>query len=112
MVVSLVVAQRVCLEFGLDEFVAIEVDESDFPVLNLIFQSNVMQKEFGVALMARTLADDNRCGVKPKECFGGGSDELRVRRNRLSRNKFDEIWLQKNRFASDIQIKKPKAFIG
>src|SRR5436190_1052219 len=62
-------------------------------------------------MMPWPFADCNRSSAQTEEGFGRGTDELGVRIHRFPWNVFNDVRLQKNGFASDIQIEEPESLI-
>ena len=94
-----------------DQFVTIEIDKVNLALGKLIRQSGLVEQQFRVAVMPRTFADGDRRGIQPQESLSGRSDKLRLRVHRPSGNVFDDIGLEKNRFAADVQIEEAESLV-
>jgi len=68
----------------------------------LIGEAGFVNKEFGVAMMARPFSHGDRRCVKAEEGFSRSADQLRVGVHWSTGNVFHDIGLEKNRFAADI----------
>ena len=66
------------LEFRLDEFVAVEIDERNLAVFELIGEAGCVQKKICVAMMTGSLRNDYRCGTEPEKSLGRRADNLRI----------------------------------
>src|SRR5262249_2369625 len=72
----------------------------------LIGKAGCVNKEFDVAMMARPFSHGDRSCVTTQESFSRSANQLRVGVYWSTGNVFDDIGLEKNRFAADIQIEK------
>jgi hypothetical protein len=100
-------AAEISLQLHSRDFVAIEVDELDLPVRKMRFQACGLNYEFGVTLMARTLADNDPSRAQAKKTASGRSDNVPVRIYR-TRQVFHQIWLKENPPASHVQTEQPQ----
>jgi len=84
------------LKFCFDQFVPIEIHESDLALGKLISEIRLVEEQIRVAMMARSFPDGDRGGIQTKEGLGCSADELCIRVHRLPRKVFNDIWLQQN----------------
>ena len=101
----------VCLEFGLDEFVAIEIDESDFAMREMIPKTRLMQEQLRVAMMPGSFSNGNGSGSQAQERFGSGADQLSVSIDWSPRDVLHQVGLEQDGFPADVQIEKPDPLI-
>jgi hypothetical protein len=93
-----IVGLKLC--FG--EFVAVEIDERNLAMQELIGKTRLVNKEFCVAVMARPFGHNDGCRSKPEEGFRRSTDELHVSVDWSSGNVFDDIRLEENGFPVDV----------
>jgi hypothetical protein len=98
-------------EFCFQEFVAILIHERNLARQELIGEAGCVNKEFGVAMMARTFSPGDRRCVTVVESFSCSADQLRLGVHRSSGNVFNDIGLENNRIAADVQIEKAKSLV-
>ena len=99
------------LKLRLDQFVAIEIDECDLAMRELIAETGLVEEQIRVAMMPWSFADGNGGRSESEEGFGRGTDELRIGVHRFSWNVFDDVGFQQNRFSADVQIEEPESLI-
>ena len=100
------------LEFRLDEFVAIKIDETDVAMQELIAEARLMEEQFRVAMMTGAFSDGYGGGSQPQKGFGRGADQLRVRVHRSPWNVLHQIGLEQDGFSTDVQTEKPDPVIN
>src|SRR5215831_20793200 len=94
----------VCLELCFHELVAIQIHERDPAMQELIREAGLVNEEFCVAMMTRPFSHLHRRCVRAEESLSRSANQLRVGVHWSSGNVFDDIGLEKNRFAADVQI--------
>lgn len=62
-------------------------------------------------MMSWSFADGHGGRVESEKGFGRGADELRVGVYRPTRNVFDDVGLQQNRFAAHVQIEEAESLV-
>jgi hypothetical protein len=82
------------LELCLYEFVAIEIDEGNPAMLDLIDETGFIYKELRVTMVTRPFGHNDRCSPKPEKGVGGTTDELSLGVHGSSRNVFDDVGLE------------------
>src|SRR5262245_594198 len=92
----------VCLELCFDEFVAIEIDEGNLSVQELIGEASFVNKEVCVAMMTRPFSHSDGCGAQSEEGFSCGADESWVGVHRSSGNVFDDVGFEQNGFLTNL----------
>ena len=100
------------MEFRLDELVAIEIDEPDMAMREMIAKTRVMEKQIRVAMMPGALSNGNGSGSQAQERFGRGADQLSVSIHRFPGDVLHQVGLEKDRFPANVQIEEPEALIN
>ena len=100
------------LEFCLNEFVAIKIDETDVAMQELIAEARLMEEQFRVAMMTGAFSDGYGGGSQPQKGFGCGADQVSVRVHRSPWNVFHQIGLEQDGFPTDVQAEKPYPVIN
>src|SRR5262245_30590302 len=75
----------------------------------LIMESGLVNKEFCVAMMPRSLSDSDGRGSESQECFSRGPNELRIGVHWPSRNVFDDVGFKEDGFPANLQLEELKA---
>ena len=99
------------LKLGFDEVVAIQINELDLAMQQLIGETRVVHQEFCVPMMAGAFGDGNGSSSKPKEALGCGADQLCVRVYGFFRDVLDNIGFEQDRFSRNVQIKKAETLL-
>jgi len=102
----------VCLEFRLDEFVAIEIDEPDMAMREMIPKTRLMQEQLRVAMMPGALSNGNGSGSQAQERFGRGADQLSVSIDWSPRDVLHQVGLEQDGFPANVQIEEPEPVIN
>jgi len=100
------------LEFRLDELVAIEIDESDFAMREMIAKTRVMKEQIRVAMMTGAFSNGNGNSSQTQKRFGRGADQLSVSIHRSPGDVLHQVGLEKDGFPANVQIEEPEALIN
>ncbi len=100
------------LEFRLDELVAIEIDEPDIAMREMIAKTRVMKEQIRVAMMPGAFSNGNGSGSQSEERFGRGADQLGVSIHRFFGDVLHQVGLEQDGFPADVQIEEPEPLIN
>ena len=100
------------LEFRLDEFVAIEIDEPDMAMREMIAKTRVMKEQIRVAMMTGAFSNGNGNSSQTQKRFGRGADQLSVSIHGSPRDVLHQVGLEPDGFPADVQIEKPDPLIN
>ena len=100
------------LELGFDDFVAIEIDERDFAMQEVIGETGFVQEQFRIAMVTGSFGNGYRGGSQPQKSVDRGADQLRVGIHRPPRNELDEVGFEQDRFPAEVQTEKANTFIN
>ena len=100
------------LEFRFDKLVAIQIDEPDSAMREMISQSTLMQEQLRIPKMTGSFS--NRDGSRPQtqKCFGRGTDQLSVSIHWFPWDVLHQVGLKQDGFPADVQIEKPDPVIN
>jgi hypothetical protein len=82
------------LELCFDEFVAIEIDEGNLAMPELIGETGFINKELRVTMVTRSFGHHDRCSPKAQKGVCRTTDELSIGVHGSSRNVFDDVGLE------------------
>ena len=97
-------------ETSRDHLVTVEIDEGKALPFELLLQAGCAKHEFCIALVARALRHCHLPRSQTAEAFGCRGDEKRVSIDFGAWDVVDQVRLQENRLARDIQVEQPEAF--
>jgi hypothetical protein len=100
------------LEFRLDEFVAIEINESDFAMREMIPKTRLMQEQLRVAMMPGAFGNGNGSGSQLEKRLGRGTDQLGVSIHRFLGDVLHQVGLEQDGFPADVQVEEPEPLIN
>ena len=100
------------LEFRLDELVAIEIDESDFAMREMIAKTRVMKEQIRVAMMTGAFSNGNGNSSQTQKRFGRGADQLSVSIHRSPGDVLHQVGLEQDGFPADVQLEEPEPLIN
>jgi hypothetical protein len=96
-------------QWRLDKLVAIQIDEGNFLVPELIRNAAFEQNQVRIALVARALADEHLLSVEAPETLCRGGNKERVRIDVAPGNVIHQVGLQENGSSADIQAEQVQA---
>ena len=100
------------LEFGLDEFVAIEIDEPDMAMREMIAKTRVMEEQIRVAMMPGAFSNGNGSGSQTQKRFGRGANQLSVSIYGSPGDVLHQVGLEQDGFPADVEVEEPEPLIN
>src|SRR5262249_34168311 len=97
-------------ETSRDHLVTVEIDEGKALLFELLLQSSCAKHQFCVALVARALRHGHLACSQTAVAFCCRGDEKRVSIDFGARDVVDQVGLQKNGLACNIQVEQPEDF--
>src|SRR2546428_11558058 len=100
------------LDFRLDEFVAIEIDEPYMAMREMIAKTRVMEEQIRVAMMPGAFSNGNGSGSQSEKRLGRGTDQLGVSIHGFLGDVLHQIGLEQDGFPADVQVEEPEPLIN
>jgi hypothetical protein len=100
------------LEFCLDELVAIEIDEPDMAMREMIAKTRVMEEQIRVAMMPGAFSNGNGSGSQSEKRLGRGTDQLGVSIHGSPGDVLHQVGLEKDGFPTHVQIEEADPVIN
>ena len=95
------------LQFRLDQFVTIEVHESNLAMREMIPEARLMEEQFRVAVMTGAFSDDYGSGSQPQKRFGRAADQLSVSIHGSAEDVLHQVGLEQDGSTPNVQIERP-----
>src|SRR6516165_3688067 len=92
-----------------EQFVSIEIDETDLFLLELLMITTLRQHKLRVALMTWALGRDDRLGAHSTKRLRCRKNQKGMRVDCIAGGVVDQIGLENDSFPSDVDPKKPQA---
>ena len=100
------------LEFRLDKLVAIEIDEPDVAMCEMVAKTRFLEEQLRIAMMAGAFSNSNGSGTKPQKSFRHSADQMSVSIHGSAGDVLHQVGLEQDGFPANVQIERPDSVIN